>query len=148
MPGLAPVTLRQHVQNGILAALLAESWQLARTVYDRFPGDDPANIDALAFAVGLPSSDMLGGRQPTGGQAPANTVVGVKFTYIIRPDYQVGDYDLALERETRLAGVVNGLVGLPRSYLAGIVRQVVADGTVFVADLRFVVFHGYPLRGA
>lgn len=144
-----PSAIRQLVQNGILERLGAEDppWQVSLSTWDNFPGADPDQLEALSFAVGLPSSSVANdGRQR--GQIATSTIVGVRFASKIRADNQVADYDRALDREVRLVSTVRLIVGGTRAALVSIDRSVVGDGTVFVGDLRFAVFHGYPLRGA
>jgi hypothetical protein len=146
---LAPADLRSRIESRIAAVLGAGSppWRVAGLVYDLFPGADLSDREALSYAVGLPRTDFIDGRQPSGGQAPARSIVGVKFTSYLRTDAHVADYSVAIGREALLIAAVRGTVGTggPSTRVVNVTREVLGDGTVFVADVLFEVFHGYPL---
>ena len=146
---LAPADLRSRIESRIASVLGGASppWKVAGLAYDLFPGADMADREALSYAVGLPGTTFLDGRQPSGGQAPARTSVGVKFTSYLRSDAHVADYDVALGREALLIAAVRGTTGTrgPSPRVVQVDREVVGDGTLFVAAVIFEVFHGYPL---
>lgn len=146
---LAPATLRARIEARITAALGASSppWRVATLAYDQFPGADLSDREALSFAVGVPGTVFLDGRQLSGGQAPARTIVGVRFASYLRTDAHVADYDVALGREALLIAAVRGTTGAggPAARVVSVERRVEGDGTTFVGDVVFEVFHGYPL---
>jgi hypothetical protein len=148
---LAPADLRARVQSQILADLGQVSssprWRVATLAYDVFPGADLSDREALSFAVGLVSTTFLDGRQPSGGVAPARTTIGVRFSCFLRSDAHVADYDVALAREAELVASIRSAVGAggPAARLVSIDREVVGDGTLYLAEVRAEVFHPYPL---
>lgn len=146
---LAPATIRARIQARLAAVLgiLSPPWRPSALSYDLFPGADLQDVEALAYAVGLPSTTFLDGRQPSGGQAPARTIVGIKFSSYLRADAHVGDYDVALAREAALVVALGGTTGSggPAPRVVQVDRQVIGDGTVFLGHVTVEVFHGYPL---
>jgi hypothetical protein len=147
---LAPATLRQRIESGLVAVLgaLSPAWRVSTLAYDLFPGADLADREALSFAVGLPSTSFLPGRQQqASGLAAVETVVGVKFTSQLRADASVTDYDTALAREVALINAVLDVVGDrgPTPVVTSVRREITGDGTVFLGTILFDVFHGYPL---
>ena len=146
---LSPADLRSRIEARIASVLGGASppWKVAGLAYDMFPGADLADREALSYAVGLPGTTFVDGRQPSGGQAPARTTVGVRFTSYLRTDAHVADYDVALAREVALIAAVRGTSGTggPSPRAVQVDREVVGDGTVFVGTVIFEVFHGYPL---
>lgn len=149
MGSAAPATVQGTIEAALVAALgsLTPPWQLSRLTWHQFPGADPLAVEALAFAVGLEASSAVPpGRQSRGAadHTPVETEVGVRFTSRIRPDAAVEDYRVALEREAVLVRSCLGIQQAPLTW-RGVERSVVADGTLFLGDLRFSCYHYYPI---
>ena len=90
-------------------------------------------------------------RGTDGSDALATSIVSVRYTYALRADSHVADYDAALDGEADLVRAVLTLTPDPQLSirLLGIQdRSVLADGALYAGDLRFAVLHGYPLDGA
>lgn len=146
---LSPAELRQRIEARITAALGSGSppWRVAGLAYDAFPGADLSDREALSFAVGVPSSTFLDGRQPVGGVAPVRSIVGVRFTSYLRTDAHVADYDRALEREVELVAAVRSTVGDggPAARIVSVQRLTAGNETTFYGEITLEVFHPYPL---
>lgn len=154
---LSPATIQSTVEAALLASLgaLSPAWQLSRLTWHQFPGADPAGVEALAFAVGLPScrrpaarsTGPSPGRQSRGAHhAPAVTTVGLRMASRIRADAAVEDYRTALAREADLIGTACSIGEVPLVW-DSTTRSVVGDGTVFVADVLLTCLHYYPIVG-
>jgi len=146
---LTPADLRDRIEARIDSALGAGSppWVVAGLAFDMFPGSDLSDREALSYAVGVPSTTFVDGRQPSGGRAPARTTVGVRFSTFLRSDAHVADYSVALTREALLLAALRGTSGAggPAVRLVSVDRQIVGDGTLFVATILCEVFHAYPV---
>lgn len=147
---LTPADLRSRIEAQITSALGSASpaWVPSAMAFDAFPGGDLDDQQALAFAVGLPSSDVIGGRTAPGRQVAVSTVVGVRWTYRLRSDTHVADYDAALGQEVELVQAVTATTGDrgPAAELVRIERGIAAeDAELFIGTVMFRVFHQYPL---
>jgi hypothetical protein len=148
---LHPRDLRQRIEDGLSAVLgaLTPAWEVSRLAWDHFPGADPREVEALCFAVGLPSTTFADGdrQRKDVRQAQSSTQVGVKFASQLRLDAHVSDYDTALEREVTLVEALRSIAGVhgPAVHFDSVDRSIVGDGTVFLGDVRLTVTHAYPI---
>lgn len=147
---LTPADLRSRIEAQIVSALGSASpaWVVSALAFDAFPGGDLDDRQALAFAVGLPSSDVLAPRPTSGRQVATSTIVGIRFTYRLRADTHVADYDAALVQEVALVQAVSGTTGTrgPAAELVRIERGIAeADHELYIGTLMFRVFHQYPM---
>lgn len=145
MADYPPHKVRQAIERQLLAILGAQqpAWRVSRFTYDAMPGADTDQIEALAFAVGLPES-ALEGRQTGTRAIKTTTQVGIRFTSRLRADNQVGDYDLGLEREQALLYALRTL-DEGQVHVESIAREVIGAGTVFLGHVRGFVVHSYPV---
>jgi hypothetical protein len=149
----SPANVRQMVEAAILAVLGPDTAtpipsRLSSLAWEAFPGADLRDAEACSFAVGLPGSVALPGRQrgQAGGQ-PTTSQLGVRWSWSVAADRHVADYDAGLDREALLVRAVTGtpFVGFPRPRFVSATRSLRGDGTLLVGDLLFAVFHTYPL---
>lgn len=144
---VGPASLREKIETALIATLgvLSPPWQVSRLAYDSFPGADPDEVEALAFAVGLRGSVAADpGRQSrTVGHVPMATAIGLRFSSKLRADNHVADYGTALGREQLLV-VAAAAITVPL-VIESIDRRVVGDGTLYVGDLQLRTLHLYPL---
>lgn len=153
--------IRQRVQDAIAAAMgpgstVSPPWHASRYAWPIFPGSgDTRKIVTRAYAVGIVGTEVdprsRQHRGTAGDDALATTTVSVRYTCSLRADGHVGDYDAALDHEADLVEAVLTMSADPdlNIRLSSIqARDVIADGTIYVGDLRFAVLHGYPLDGA
>lgn len=145
---LALSAIRTRIATRVTAALGASGWRVSRYTYDQFPGDTRL-IEHLDFAVGVLRSDVepLDRRRRSVG-AQVETAVAIKYTHRIRPDAAVADYDAALDAEQALVQAILGvsLADMTMRWTGAPSRSLVADGTLFLGEVTFVVRHGYALQ--
>ena len=147
---LAPVDIRKRVEESLAGVLggLSPKGRVSTVPLDRFPGGDLADRESHSFAVGLGSSSALPGRQnQAAALVPAETAVIVRWTWLLSQDNAVDAYDEALKREVLVVGAVIDADGDdgPAPRFVSATRRVEAGGTLFVGEITFAVFHGYPL---
>jgi hypothetical protein len=125
-----------------LAALStdAEPWKEAPAHYDLFPSDTRSHAH-LAFAVGVPSSvfdsakeTYRGARGAEGGAA--TTAIGIRWTYLLRTDSQVADYDSGCDSAVTLLIAIAGTSKTALHFAPGRVsRRTVGDGTYMLSEV-------------
>ena len=158
---LSPRELRRRVEEAITGAMgptsiTSPAWLVSRFAWPAFPATgDTRVVSARSYAVGLVSTEVdpraRQARGTDGSDALATSIVSVRYTYALRADSHVADYDAALDGEADLVRAVLTLTPDPQLSirLLGIQdRSVLADGALYAGDLRFAVLHGYPLDGA
>lgn len=144
---LSAVALRQAVQAQVAATLTGYK----RSIYpfDLFPAMGRA-FEHKAFAVGL--GDTLpyvpADRQRKTYGTPATTDVTVSYTYRLRADNLVADYDTALTAEQQ---VIQAAIGTTNAGLMAITfvsasRTVVGEGTVYRGDVVLRAYHRLQLE--
>ena len=129
-----------------------KQWRQSPAGYDLFPNDS-TKYAHLAFAVGAPSTEYTFPKQTyrasRGAEdgAMAVTVIGIRWTYRIRADAQVADYDLALQAE---AVLMTALQDTSRESLhyhpTRLTRRGVGDGTYQLFDLLITCTHTVAIQ--
>lgn len=145
---LAPSALRARIATAINTDLAADGWTESRYAYPLFPGQDSRLIVHLGYAVGLISTTPVRpDRQAQSFGAVVQTTVGVRFAHRLRADAMVADYDAALDAEGDLLISVMGSSQTDgQVVLQGVTtRDVVADGTLYLGEIRFTVLHTYAI---
>lgn len=137
------------VRQAIAAALEAAGWTPSPMPGDLF-GLDSRHLAHRAFSVWVSSSSALPeDRQRFGASAVTVTSsVTVRFLAAIKADAPTSSTDAALDLEVGLVRTVLGIENQPMDIrLDGVTsRAVVADGTFYRGEVRFLALHRYPLR--
>lgn len=142
----ALANIRQRVAAAIAAN--APGWVESPWPYPLFPGPEPAHILAQGYAVGLSDTRMeTRDRQNLSVGGFAATTVAVRFSRLVTVQDQVGEYDAALDAELVLVAAILEDRDLAASLrLDGtVMREIVAEGSAYLCELRFTCRHQYPL---
>lgn len=142
--------IRERITDHLTARLGPDGWQAVPVAFDNFPDELTQHQEALGFTVGVLSSSPIAQdpRQRASRGVVVATVVGVRYASIVRADYQLQDYDRALDAEQAL---VAAMLATPKDYEMHVrfrestQRTITGDGSVFVGDVRFEVLHTYGL---
>lgn len=144
MAALAVSAVRQRIAAALAAI---EGWRESNLAPGLFPGQEPRALQHLAFAVAVPESPALRDRQKPALGAPVETAVEVVFLHRLRGDAQVSDFDAFLDAEQT---ALEAVIGIARTDLVlgfeGASREILADGTLAQATLRFNVQHRLALQ--
>ncbi len=143
----ALVVIRQTVAAAIKAHGTA-GWLESPWPYPLFPGPEPRQILDRGFAVGLLDTRLeTKDKQVLAVGTLATTTVGVRFSRLITGEDQLAEYDAALEAELDLVAAILADRDLAASLRLDsvITREIVADGTVYLGELRFSCRHRYAL---
>jgi len=148
---IAVSALRQRVAAAVEALATPSAWRESRWNYNDFPRD-PGTYAHLAFAVGAPitrfTTIMESYRHKRGADGGlVDTEFGLRWTFRLRGDRQVGDYDAALDAEAALvqaiagASLVNAHIGQTQAR-----RSVVGDGAWLLGEVSIVAQHRLALQ--
>jgi hypothetical protein len=148
---IAVSTLRQRLAAAVEALTLPAPWRESRWNADDFPAD-PGTYAHLAFAVSAPitryTSIMESYRHKRGADgALVDSEFAVRWTFRLRADRQVADFDAALDAEAVLikaisgASLVDAHIGQTQAR-----RRVVGDGTWMLGELAVIATHRLPLQ--
>jgi hypothetical protein len=128
-------------------------WRVSRHPWDVFQSQrDSRQIEHHAFAVGLPSSPPIDGRQRSGGALVCRTSVGIRWAHALRADNASADYDAALVAEAQLVAAIGaqqipaGTATPNRPFnlrIVSIDRTTTPDGLAFLGDVRAELTHTY-----
>ena len=151
MAVVAVATLRARVAAALEALASPAPWRESRWSFDLFPSD-PGQYAHLAFAVGAPStvptslSELVRHKRGAeGGQV--TTQLRVAWTYRIRADRQVADYDAALAAEAAAVVAVCGTSQVDAHLLPSeLSRRIVGDGTWLLGSISIDAIHRLAIQ--
>ena len=106
MATLSAALVRSRVAAPVAALT---GWTLSRYVYDLF-GADARSIAHKNFVAGVVSTAPKGGRQRLTEGAYVESLAVLRYSYRIRTDAQVSDYDAALDAQGALIAAVMGSI--------------------------------------
>lgn len=112
---------------------------------------DPGQYAHLSFAVGvastLPTDPIEFSARKRGSYGgEANTAIGVRWTYRLRGDRQVGDLDDALTAEAAALVAIGGATSTDVHFLPEeLRRQTVGDGTWLLGEITIRAIHRVAL---
>jgi len=148
---IACSTVRQRLAAAVEALTVPAPWRESRWNADDFPAD-PGTYAHLSFAIGAPilrwNSIMESVRHKRG--AEGGLVDGeytVRWTYRLRADRQVGDFDAALDAEAVLIKAIAGAsqvdchIGQTQAR-----RRVVGDGTWMLGEVSVIATHRLAIQ--
>lgn len=144
---LAPVTIRQAVASAIDAAIGADGWRESPWGYDLF-GRSGRELSHREYAVGVPRTEPV--RRDEQRRTPGAlvvTYVSVRWSYALRADGQVVDYDAALAAEAALLEALLGVTTL-RPELLDVRRTAAADGVLLTGQIDLAVPHLWTIESA
>lgn len=114
---------------------------------------DPGQFAHLAYSVWLPASDFDASRdssrtQRGGTGGLLRTGLRVRWTYRLRADAAVADYDAALAAEAAVILALTGISALGGLHLAiqGAAREVVGDGAWLMQEISAIATHQIPIQ--
>ena len=143
---IAIADTRARVAAAVEALAVPGPWRESRWSWDLFPAD-PSVYAHLSFAVGVPTTRFAAAgesvrhkRGADGGLVESD--LSVRWTYRMRADRQVGDYDAALGAE---AALIVALGGVPLTdmhlWIVEMRRELTGDGAWMLGDVRCIVRH-------
>ena len=147
MAVLSVATARQRIA-AVLEAL--PGWHESRWGYDIFPLD-PGQYAHLSFAVGVPDTVPADAIQFVARKCGlnggvANSSIAIRWTYRLRADRQVADYDAALAAEAAALIAIGTAVSTDVHYMPEeLRREVVGDGTWLLGQIRVRATHHMAL---
>ncbi len=142
---LPPSDIRKLVADKILEAMGADGWKQSIHPHPAFPGFDTSKIEAKAFAVGVQSTRPLKSRQD--GYVLVESSVSVRYSRALKATLQVASFDEAMDAELKIVAAVSS-ISSPDADVTLLdipTRTTVADGTVYLGEIRFVARTVYPL---
>lgn len=123
-----------------------EGWRESRLSYDLIPDQGSRQDHDRRFAVGLPDSTALDGRQR--GEMGVTTTVVIRWSVACKADRQRDAFDQALDQEEQILRVLAALktADCPVPLMVtDMDRGVHPDGTILVGDITCAVTHRIPL---
>lgn len=153
---LGPDQVRARIA-AYLAVTLGDMWSEAVVPYQLFPANLARTKAHKAFSVGLGGTAPVqghGGRQQLG--VLVETDVGIRYALRIRSavgasdPVTLSDHDAALSAESDLVGAILRIKGssadpeLVLRFDRVVTRDLVADGTYWLGEVRAVALHVYP----
>ena len=136
MSYLTPVSLRQAVESTLTSSL--SGFTKSRYCFDIFPGSS-RTLEHKSFAVGLGDTNLYTprDRQKPDLGVPVTTDVLIAYTYRLRGDAMVADYDagMTLEADVLRAALTTSNSGLFSLTFISANRQVDGEGTVILVTL-------------
>ncbi len=127
---LTVAEVRRYVAASIDTALAASGWQESPVPYDVFGSLESDNLGHRSYAVGCPSSAPYKEDRQRPARMPAETTVGIRWSYNLAALGQVDSYDAALAAEH---SILTAIMAAHRGagvhlVLVGASRQVDPDG--------------------
>ena len=125
-------------------------WHESRWGYDLFPLD-PGQYAHLAFSVGAPLTvptspiELVAHKRGAAGGEVSSTI-GVRWTFRIRADRQVADFDAALAAEAAALVAIGTATSTDVHFMPEELRRTAAgDGTWLVGEITVRAIHRIAL---
>ena len=144
--------VRSRVAAAVLAIAPSGTWRESPMPPGMGPAD-PGRFAHLAFSVWTPATDFAAPgdssriqRGTTGGLVRTN--LRIRWTYRLRADNAVADYDSALAAEAAAVKAVTGVSALGGLHIAivGTAREVVGDGTWLLCEINATATHQIAIQ--
>jgi hypothetical protein len=144
--------VRERVAAAVLAISSPAGWRESPMPPGMGPAD-PGRFAHLAFSVWVPSTDFAAPgdssriqRGAPGGLVRTN--LRIRWTYRLRADNAVADYDSALDAEATAVKAVTGVSALGGLHIAivGTAREVVGDGTWLLCEINATATHQIAIQ--
>lgn len=151
MAVIAVSALRQRIAAAVEALTLPAAWRESRWSFDLFPSD-PGQYAHLAFAVGVArtapaaAQEMIRHKRGAEG-ALVTSEISIAWTYRLRGDRQVADYDSALDAEAVLIRAITGASQVDAHLIpVEMGRRVVGDGSWLLGTMRLDAVHRLQIQ--
>jgi hypothetical protein len=148
---IAVSALRQRLAAAVEALTSPSPWRESRWSFDLFPSD-PGQYAHLAFAVGAQTTapdapqEMIRHKRGADG-ALVTTSIAIAWTYRLRADRQVADYDAALDAEAVLVRAITGASQVDVHFIpTELRRRVVGDGAWMFGTVSVDAVHRLQIQ--
>lgn len=140
---MTPRQLWRHVADAIARELRATThpWHESGYLYDRWPDPEADPRVHLSYAVGVPQSTSVMGRQRD--CLPMQSTVVVAFAVGLAADNEVGSYGAALDREHEMVRAVKSVPCVITSITRRLMED--TDGAWAICEIRATIDHEIPL---
>lgn len=152
MSTLSVSEIRKRIAAAIADHPHPATWVQSKWTYEMFPQAEPSQYAHLAYTVGSPGSDFAEPyetirhkRGDHGGLATSE--FGIRWTYRLRGDAAIKDYDEALEAGAELLKGLTAISFVDMHLWVDSLRQtVVGDGAWLLGEVRCTVQHRIAIQ--
>ena len=123
---------------------------ISRNPYERF-GAIPNTVAHLRFAIGIISCDRIDSdRQKENTGIYAQTIIGIKFAYRLRPKDQITSYDEGFDKSNDLIKACTNrspaIYTNLQIYFDNQSHEISDSGEYLIITIRFLIYHFLPLN--